>query len=193
MVDQHELFERAFDVESFLTREQGKVLFELAKEATNNIGELGSWKGRSSIILAAGMLSGKDRKQIFCVDTWKNCDLQPYKDYFPQWKEAITRNGLKDVCVPIQSDSVQAARQFEPNSFGLLFIDTWHTRIAIENDLRAWWSRIIPGGKIVFHDVEPSWPEILEFVDWLEKEEQKAFGIVERIERMAILTKPLEK
>jgi len=186
-----EIFEKAFDIESSVTELQGKILFDLAKETKGSIAELGSWKGRSSLILAAGALAGNKQK-IYCVDTWKNCDLKPYFDFFPEWKKNITEADLMQHCVPFIRDSAVAAREFDSSSFGLVFVDAWHTRIAVENDFRAWWNRLIPEkGKMVFHDVIPAWPEIIEFIEWLET--QKQFGTVERMASMAILTRTKEE
>lgn len=185
------VFEKAFEIESWITREQGKILFALAQNAIGKIAELGSWKGRSTLILVAGALTGKKQK-VFCIDTWKNCDLKPYFNFFPEWKKNIKTAEIENYCVPIIQDTQVAAKQFGSSEFGLIFVDAWHTRIAVENDFKAWWNRLIPEkGKMVFHDCTKGFPEIQEFISWLET--QKQFGKIEKVEGMAILTRTKEE
>lgn len=61
-------------------------LFVNAMEAKHGIIEIGSWQGRSSIILA--YVASLKKIPIAFIDPWDNCDLEDEKektDYFPIW------------------------------------------------------------------------------------------------------------
>ena len=67
-----------FEVPGYLRPVEGKFLYRLASKvpAGGVALEVGSFKGRSSSFLAAGL---KDGATLACVDTWSN-DAMPYDE-----------------------------------------------------------------------------------------------------------------
>jgi len=46
----------------------------------------------------------------------------------------------------MRAKSLEAARQFDDNTFDWLYVDALHTKQALLEDLRAWWPKLRPGG-----------------------------------------------
>ena len=98
--------------------------------------EIGAWKGRSTVALAAGA------KKVICVDTWKGSVNEldsTHKevltaDIYGEW--AKNTEGLN--VDPIREDSVKAAGLFNGDDVDMVFIDANHTADAVEEDILAW-------------------------------------------------------
>ena len=164
-------FERAWSfaerTKGWLTREEGELLYGLSAHACrySRVVELGSYCGRSSIVLAAG-LAGQSQLPLVCIDTFRgSSEHQPGSRYFDpdtlvdgvvNTYSAFVRNlqaaALWDHVEPIQLSTREAATKlFTP--VGLLFVDASHEYEAICEDLCVWSSRVVSNGCIVLHDV----------------------------------------
>ena len=55
-------------------------------------------------------------------------------------------------CELIKAFSVEGAKQFDPSSIDLVFIDGAHTYDAVRQDIDAWLPKLKPGGIISGHD-----------------------------------------
>jgi hypothetical protein len=88
-------------VESYLKMpEESNFLIKTARHAQHGIIEVGSWTGRSSVLLAA--IARAKGIPFVAVDTWESCDLAPGKDYFGVWCENMARTGLLRGDLPMQ-------------------------------------------------------------------------------------------
>jgi MMP 1-O-methyltransferase len=96
-----EAWNKAEPVESFVTKDECAVLWHNAIEcgkAGRAIVEVGSWKGRSSIVLACAAREAK--AQVLFVDTWLHCDIHrtgPQVDYWPEWRSNMGKAGCLDL------------------------------------------------------------------------------------------------
>ena len=67
-------------IQRWLTDGEGDQLFKLARDFTPHadpvVAELGSWKGKSSVMLKAGLI-GKQNPNLFCVDPHREAEPQP--------------------------------------------------------------------------------------------------------------------
>jgi len=110
--------------------------------------EVGSFQGKSSFALAAGLSS---RARLGCVDTWFN-DAMPYDaagDTLPSFLHNIRRyTGVIDIH---RGKSVDIASQWS-RPLDLLFIDGDHSYEGCKSDIQAWGGFVRPGGWIAFHD-----------------------------------------
>jgi predicted O-methyltransferase YrrM len=120
--------------------------------------EIGVFDGASVAFLANELKNLSSHFIIYAVDLWETAPSFGY-DELPMtiqvWDDFQTRlekDGLKPYVSPIKMPSVQAAMQFEDNTFDLVFIDANHTYPAVVNDLKAWIPKVKPGGIIAGHD-----------------------------------------
>ncbi len=130
--------------------------------------EIGAWCGRSTVFLgAAARASGS---VLFSLDHHHGSEEQQagWEHYepdlvdpsdgrintLPTWQRTVARAGLEDVVVGLVGPSaLVAAHLHEP--LDLLFIDGGHAADVAWADYRNWTPRIVPGGRLLIHDVFP--------------------------------------
>ena len=125
--------------------------------------EIGSWKGKSTIWLAAGSKKG-NRAMIYAVDTFTGSSehQKPGKIIwnFDEFKLNIKKAGVDDIIRPIVNTSKKAAEEWKlPIKF--LFIDGAHEYEFVEKDFSLWSPYVVDGGIIAFHDTTPDLKAIL--------------------------------
>jgi predicted O-methyltransferase YrrM len=133
------------DVPGWLTDEEGKALYELARGCTGAgvIVEIGSWKGKSTICLGLGSRAGS-AVPVFAVD--------PHADYrFGDFKDNVTRAGILDLVHPVAALSQAAADDFD-TPIELLFVDGSHEYDLVLEDFEKWVPKVLEGGWVAFHD-----------------------------------------
>lgn len=118
-------------VEGQTSQQECRLLFDLAKDINEGcIVEIGSFRGRSTIALAKGILAGNGRVPLFAFDPHENFTGVLGGKFGPQDRKAFFENIIKaDVAevvhlVNLTSESVS------PNwrqKIGLLWIDGDHT------------------------------------------------------------------
>ena len=110
--------------------------------------EVGSFKGKSSANLAAGLKSGA---RLACVDTWQN-QAMPYDppiDVLPDFLRNVAP--YQEIIATHRGTSAAVAADWKL-PLDLLFIDGDHSYEGCSGDLKAWLSFLKPGGWIAFHD-----------------------------------------
>lgn len=142
-------------IDGWLTNEEGKLLYNLAKNCKKGaIVEIGSWKGKSTICLGSGSLVGKKLK-VYAIDPHTGSDEQKIKGKniwtFDEFKKNIKNVGLDDMIVPIVKTSKEASDDFDED-VGLLFIDGDHSYDMVKLDFDLWYPKVRYGGIIAFHD-----------------------------------------
>lgn len=143
----------------FLTRSEGKLLFNLAKSCTGRgvIVEIGSWKGKSTIWLAKGSQAGP-RVKVYAVDPHSDTAVHRLRSEpgtFDEFQSNISRAGVADLVSPVVATSVDAAANFnEP--IEMIFIDGDHEYEAVKQDFKLWYPKVIDGGVMAFHDTTAS-------------------------------------
>jgi SAM-dependent methyltransferase len=127
-------------------------IVELFKELNFTVGaEIGTEHGR----YAAMLCSGNPQLKLYCID--------PYSVY-PYFKGEKEQEEVESFYVEAQKrlkrfdheilrmTSMEAVKQFEPNSLDFVFIDGNHFFEFVVNDI-IHWSRIVkPGGIVYGHD-----------------------------------------
>jgi MMP 1-O-methyltransferase len=159
-------------IDGWLTDAEGNALFELtrrrAPERNAVVVELGSWQGKSSVLLAAG-LCGKQNPGLFCVDPFGKDENPRYQQIYYEplissmhlsLEEAFRRNirrcGLGQIVQPIKAYSFDAVRGWH-KPVDLLFIDANHDYESVHRDLLLWARFVKVDGVVVLHDVSVSW------------------------------------
>jgi len=147
----------ADSVDGWLSRREGEMLFELARQCRSGDGvivEIGSWKGKSTIWLGCGSKAG-DSVPVYAVDPHIGFPDVPesygHINTFDEFKANIEQAGVDDVIVPMVMTSEEAAGIFtEP--VALLFVDGVHEYDYVKTDFDCWFPKVRDGGILVFHD-----------------------------------------
>lgn len=148
--------ELAEDVEGWLSAGEARLLYSLARECSGKGGivEIGSWKGKSTIILANGSRQGA-RGRVYAVDPHTGSEehvlIYGKVDTYGEFLANLRKAGVEDMVVPIRKTSVEAAADFRL-PVELIFIDGAHDFASVKNDFEAWFPLLADGGKVVFHD-----------------------------------------
>jgi MMP 1-O-methyltransferase len=153
-------------IDGWLTVDEAVTLFELARSTPHEAPrcvEIGSWQGKSTICLAAG-LRGKRQPVLTCIDPFDaSGDAQSADDYDARARDlggplrrAFEQNleaaHLRELVEIRQGTSHEHAAEFSP-SIDLLFVDGDHGYEAVRQDYFDWAGKVRPGGFLVMHDV----------------------------------------
>lgn len=146
-------------VEGWLSEAQARRLFAraaaLAPDA--HVVEIGSFRGRSAIVLACGAPEGV---QVVAVDPHLGSDRGPQeiaedRDLGEQDVRAFRANleaaGVLDRVHHLRRRS-QEALDDAPAVIDLLFVDGAHRFGPARDDLVGWGARVPPGGRMLVHD-----------------------------------------
>lgn len=141
---------QASAVQGWLTRDQGLLLWDAARAVgpKPTLLEIGSYQGRSTIVLASAVAECGGRVVAVdpFVDDWKFGDPRT-KALF---EAHISASGLDDV-VDLVEEYSTAARPTWTRRLDLLFIDGKHDVWTVRDDLR-WARHVVPGGPVLVHD-----------------------------------------
>jgi predicted O-methyltransferase YrrM len=137
-------------IEGWLSREQASVLYEAAALARPDswIVEIGSWHGRSTILLAKAKPPGVG---LLTVDPYQE---RPYGGGEAAL-DAFCRNARRAGYNEERSISgTEAGSYGEPTvpGVGLLYVDGAHDVSSVLLDIDSWEPLIIEGGVVCFHD-----------------------------------------
>ena len=159
--------ERAAEsVEGWLSVGEGRTLFQLAAAVPKGcaIVEIGSWKGKSTVWLAAGSKAGSGAK-VYSIDphTGTRDDEERARQQagggviwsFDDFRRNILRAGVADVVTPLVMYSEEAVSHVK-EPIGLLFIDGDHSYEGVRADFEVWSPHLVRGGVIAFHDTNVS-------------------------------------
>lgn len=134
----------AEDVKSAVSREECEKLADLAKGKM--VLEIGSYLGRSTIALAS------DARMVHAVD-WHQGDIHTgHEDTLMEFMHNITRYGVRDRIALHLGKNQDILPHFEPGSFEMVFIDSFHEKTAVMRDLRDAFRILAGKGIIAFHD-----------------------------------------
>lgn len=147
-------------VHGWLTRDEGALLYTLARAcpAGSAIVEIGSYKGKSTVWLAAGAAAGT-RCRVHAIDPHMGSVADKRRGErrwtFDGFMQNIAAAGVAEFVIPVVATSEEAFKTFaEP--IGLLFIDGEHEYAFVKRDCEQWSTKLIAGGVICFHDTMAS-------------------------------------
>jgi hypothetical protein len=154
------------DVEGFFTGADAKY-YELVinhfiygkgyiNTPTLHMVEVGSWKGRSSSIIAVEIANSGRNVRFDCVDTWKGSpELTDDVDVINDTVFDRFIDNMKPVTGffrALRMNSIDAASTYPDQSLDYVFIDAAHDYDSVRNDISAWIPKIKPNGMIGGHD-----------------------------------------
>lgn len=153
-------------IPGWLSEDEAITLYELARSLPANqpvAVEIGSWLGKSSLVLSKG-LKGKTQPKLYCIDPFNGdadaVDKAMYgremstldRTLEETFLDNMRRHNVEDVVRPLVGYSFEFAADFK-EPIDLLFIDGNHDYAAVLQDYEQWSPLLKPGGLIAFHDV----------------------------------------
>lgn len=150
-------------VEGWMTFEEMTYLYEMAK-SHKCIGELGSWKGRSTNALATAC-----KGVVYAIDTWEGSkELRDDTNWMAKREDifaTFTENTKQFTnIITNRKKGMEACHDYEDKSFDAVFIDAGHTYEEVKEDIDAW----LPKAKMLLcgHDYQQDfWMGVVKAVD----------------------------
>ncbi len=149
----------ASDIDGWLTEDQGRALFDAARSCRigGRVVEIGSFRGRSTIVLVAGAPPSVD---VVAIDPHAGNDRGPREldgyELDAAGDAELFRANLADAGfadrVRHVSATSQEALDAVPGRADVLYIDGAHRFRAARADIRWWGERVAPGGTMLVHD-----------------------------------------
>lgn len=138
------------DVEGWLDPREAQLLYETASKADGLIVEIGSYRGRSTCILALAARNRTDDSMVYAIDPHTPADGMSYSSL----DHAILMNNLVKLglaqWVYLSNFASPDIAKIWKGSIGLLFIDGAHE--TVDRDFKAW-AKHNPA-YIALHDAE---------------------------------------
>jgi len=154
-----EVFASLRDVEGWMTKFQARRLWDRASELRPGarIVEIGSYHGRSAIVLASAAPTGVE---VVAIDPHGGNDRGPqqYDGEFEHGQRDhetfvtnLTRSGVIDRIRHVRKASQDATGDV-PGRVQLLYIDGAHRYHPAKADIERWGDKVAPGGTLLIHD-----------------------------------------
>jgi hypothetical protein len=165
-------------VDGWLWCDEQILLYNMACQVPENeaIVELGTWMGKSTIMLAAGSMAGSGARintvDVFEIRNDVGYDYSLYvtpdtEEYFSMFMSNMQDAGVESVVTPIRQSTVAAAKIWTGPAVRLIFIDANHEYEAVYSDFMAWLAHCKEGTWFLFHDYGTDYPGVTRFVDRL--------------------------
>jgi hypothetical protein len=157
--------------------------FEALIERTKprQIVEIGSWKGRSAVIMARNALSFHADAIVLCVDTWLGSNeilwrdpefrkllrlKNGYPNLYPQFLANIISEKLTKTIFPLPMTSTSAAELLSAYEIvaDLIYVDAGHQEHEVYTDLVTLWPLLRKDGILWGDDYNPGWPGVVRAV-----------------------------
>jgi hypothetical protein len=126
--------------------------------------ELGTQGGMSYFMFCQAIRDHGVGGKCYAVDTWEgDAHSGVYEDSV--YKQVLEYNDAryKDFSELLRTRFEIAVDRFPDASVDLLHIDGFHTYEAVRADFESWYSKVSPGGIVLFHDIAA---RLLDFGAW---------------------------
>lgn len=151
--------EQLRDVDGWLSNAQARRLWDAAARvrAPGRIVEVGSFRGRSTIVLAS---ASAERVEVIAIDPHAGNDRGPQEIAtdaeqggwdFAAFHANLRRAGIEDRVRHVRTLSLDALRAIG-GGVDLLYVDGVHRYRPARQDIEHWGSRVKPGGTMLVHD-----------------------------------------
>ena len=159
LADFEAAWERAVGVEGWLTEAQARRLFQSARAsgADATVVEIGSFRGRSTIVLAA---AAHDGAVVVAIDPHGGGDRGPQEitpdaargdEDFAVFGWNLAAAGVADRVTHVRKPSAEALDDVS-GPVDLLFVDGAHRLGPARRDIVQWGDRVRDGGTMLVHD-----------------------------------------
>jgi hypothetical protein len=131
-------------IPGWLRPEDAQKLYELAFSASGPVLEVGTYKGKSAVLMATAIRDAGRRELIYTLDV----NRASIKAAAAQ----AEARGLAEAIVFVHGTVAAFARAYPQLRPGLVFIDGDHSRAGVERDLAVLHQIVPAGGRLLFHD-----------------------------------------
>lgn len=145
--------QKILELPGMLTQSESEYLWELARlnPGKGVIVEVGSFKGKSTILLARGSMA-VNGEPVYAIDPHKPLAEEGYtEDTEAEFRRNILQAGVDSHVVPMVMTSEQAAKGWN-RPVRLLWIDGDHRYDSVKLDFHLWEPHVVEGGIIAMHD-----------------------------------------
>jgi predicted O-methyltransferase YrrM len=135
--------------ETAVTTGQRALLFRAlahTAEMSEGIAEIGAWRGVTTAALA-----GRTTRRVYAIDPHKENEFPGVNEAFEAFRE---RTSPFSNVVHLRCSSGRAAKRLSRTPLSVIFVDAIHDYINTWFDFRVWGNLLVPGGIILFHDVD---------------------------------------
>jgi MMP 1-O-methyltransferase len=164
------LWQAFVETAGFMPQDEARALYAaaLAGAAIGDLVEIGTYQGKSAILLAGAARAGG--RMLLTVDHHRGSEEhQPGWEYhdpelvdpavglidtLPLARRSLALAGVEDVVVLLVGRSADVARVWT-GAAGFVFIDGGHTDEAAQADYQGWAPKLASGGVLAIHDVFP--------------------------------------
>lgn len=117
--------------------------------------ELGTYSGLSFFCFCQAMVAHHIDGTCYAVDTWTgDSHTGSYENEIYDSVNKHLRDYYRGVAYLMRMTFDDAVAHFDAESLDLLHIDGLHTYEAVKHDFDTWYSKVKPGGVVLFHDIE---------------------------------------
>jgi hypothetical protein len=158
-------------VKGWLSGPEARALYRsavvaLARYTPGTIVEIGSYHGRSTVVLASAAKDVGHGARVFAIDPHDGVLTGLQVD--PSWEsflENIDQSGLSEFVVPLRKPSFEVELS-SSDRIALLLIDGLHDAASVAADYSHFGSQVPVGGLVAFHDYwNPDYPGVRHVVD----------------------------
>jgi predicted O-methyltransferase YrrM len=151
-----EAWKRAQSVGGYTTRTELSLLYHAALVTPDPgiIVEIGSYLGRSTIVLASAV-QASGRGRVVAVDPHTRAlgiEELPEHDTRQEFLDNLERAGVSEHVELKHAYSVEAAAAWDGEPIRLHFVDGWHSREAVLEDVGHWAPYLTENAIVVFDD-----------------------------------------
>jgi len=135
--------------ETAVTTGQREILFSAlayTEKMSEGIAEIGAWRG-----ITTAALAGRTVRRVYAIDPHKENEFPGIDEAFEEFRK---RTSPFSNVVHVRRSSGEAAKKLSCTSLSLIFVDAIHDYINTWFDFRVWGNLLVPGGIILFHDVD---------------------------------------
>jgi hypothetical protein len=170
------ILQRMRPISGWLDDEEADLLIATAVQAVTtlpaeaSIVEIGSFCGRSTVVLGSAVAALKAQTRVYAIDPHDgrvgalDRGIQVVQPTLDTFQRNIFAAGLNAIVEPIVQRSTDVAWS---RPIGLLFIDGLHDYASVADDFHHFQQWLALGGYIAFHDYADYYPGVRKFVDEL--------------------------
>ncbi len=194
-----EALKRSSKIDGWLTDREAGLLYDLARNSSGPIVEIGSWQGRSTSAIALGSAAGR-KQPVTAVDPFIGVQASPRKtsldtegaDHIPTGPERLRANldaaGVNGQVTILHKASWQAIHDDNiPEELGLVFVDGSHEYRDVCRDLDLYLPRLRKGGLAVLHDVVAGDPGVVKAVEDKISNKPNQYRIMDRVDSALVV------
>lgn len=172
----HESLSKVGKIDGWLSQNEASLLYDLARDATGPIVEIGSWRGRSTSALALGSMNG-NQQPLYAIDSFIGITAKDRPTAFGEvaglgsssyelLRSNLDSAGINGLVRIVPKASQDAATEV-PAECGLLFVDGAHDYKSVKRDIELYSPKVKTGGLVVLHDCHEADPGVAKAADEL--------------------------